>query len=225
MAEPDIKLTTLADAARLIPDGARVHFGGMAVHNHPMAFVYELLRQGTRGLTVVSHVSASDVDILIGAERVRRPGQRFILGIGLNVNLDRGHFPPVITPSATSLKMELGGGVSRERVVRALMSRLDKWYARLKADRLEEIEHQLRKRSSLSGRTITIECRGRRHTGTVIDVSLLDGILLELPDQTARYFPEALTTVLSKRPALPAAKCAKSPYPRRFEKIQEIRKK
>jgi len=72
MAEPDIKLTTLADAARLIPDGARVHFGGMAVHNHPMAFVYELLRQGTRGLTVVSHVSASDVDILIGAERVRR---------------------------------------------------------------------------------------------------------------------------------------------------------
>ncbi len=163
--------------------------------------------------------------VLARAERFRRPGQRFILGIGLNVNLDRGHFPPGITPSATSLKMELGGGVSRERVVRALLSRLDEWYARLKADRLEEIEHQLRKRSSLSGRTITIECRGRRHTGTVIDVSLLDGILLELPDQTARYFPEALTTVLSKRPALPAAKCAKSPYPRRFEKIQEIRKK
>ncbi len=72
MVEPDVKLTSLTDAARLIPNGTRIHFGGMAVHNHPMAFVYELLRQGTRELTVVSHVSASDIDILIGAGRVNR---------------------------------------------------------------------------------------------------------------------------------------------------------
>lgn len=72
MSEPDVKLTSLADAARLIPHGARIHFGGMAVHNHPMAFVHQLLREGTRDLIVVSHVSANDVDILIGAGRVRR---------------------------------------------------------------------------------------------------------------------------------------------------------
>jgi len=72
MLEPDIKLTGLAEAARLIPNGARVHFGGMAVHNHPMAFVRQLLWEGTRDLTVVSHVSANDVDMLIGAGRVRR---------------------------------------------------------------------------------------------------------------------------------------------------------
>jgi glutaconate CoA-transferase subunit A len=72
MLEPDVKLTSLADATRLIPDGARIHFGGMAVHNHPMAFVHELLRQGTGNLTVVSHVSANDVDLLIGAGRVKR---------------------------------------------------------------------------------------------------------------------------------------------------------
>ncbi|MBN1153077.1 MAG: CoA transferase subunit A [Dehalococcoidia bacterium] len=72
MREPDIKLHSLLDAAALIPDGSRIHLGGMAVHNHPMAFVYELLRQGKRDLTIVSHVSASDVDILIGAGRVKR---------------------------------------------------------------------------------------------------------------------------------------------------------
>lgn len=70
--EPDIKLRSLSEAAALIKDGSRVHFGGMAVHNHPMAFVRELLRQGTKDLTVVSHVSANDVDMLIGAGRVRR---------------------------------------------------------------------------------------------------------------------------------------------------------
>ena len=72
MREPDNKLRSLAEAAALIPDGSRIHLGGMAVHNHPMAFVYELLRRGTTGLTIVSHVSAGDVDILIGAGRVKR---------------------------------------------------------------------------------------------------------------------------------------------------------
>jgi glutaconate CoA-transferase subunit A len=72
MNEPDIKLRSLTEAAALIKDGSRIHLGGMAVHNHPMAFVYELLRRGARDLTIVSHVSASDVDILIGAGRVKR---------------------------------------------------------------------------------------------------------------------------------------------------------
>ena len=70
--EPDVKLQSLPEAAALIKDGSRIHFGGMAVHNHPVAFIHELLRQGTGNLTVVSHVSANDVDMLIGAGRVRR---------------------------------------------------------------------------------------------------------------------------------------------------------
>ena len=70
--EPDIKLRNLPEAAALIRSGSRIHLGGMAVHNHPMAFVREMLRQGTRELTVVSHVSANDVDMLIGAGRVKR---------------------------------------------------------------------------------------------------------------------------------------------------------
>lgn len=72
MNEPIIKLHSLAEAAALIKDGSRIHLGGMAVHNHPMAFVYELLRRGTKDLTIVSHVSSGDVDILIGAGRVKR---------------------------------------------------------------------------------------------------------------------------------------------------------
>ncbi len=70
--QPDIKLRTLSEAAALVPSGCRIHFGGMAVHNHPMAFVRQLLRQGTTNLTVVSHVSAIDVDMLIGEGRIKR---------------------------------------------------------------------------------------------------------------------------------------------------------
>ncbi len=72
MPELKEKLCSLAEAASLIKDGTRITIGGMSVHNHPMAFVYELIRKGIKDLTIVGHVSASDVDILVGAGCVKR---------------------------------------------------------------------------------------------------------------------------------------------------------
>jgi len=66
------KLCSLKEAAALIKDGTRIAFGGMSVHNHPMALIYELIRKGVRDLTIVGHVSANDVDILVGAGCVKR---------------------------------------------------------------------------------------------------------------------------------------------------------
>ena len=72
MPELKEKLCSLSEAAALIKDGARVAFGGMGVHNHPMAFIYELIRKNVKDLTLVGHVSSIDVDILVGAGCVRR---------------------------------------------------------------------------------------------------------------------------------------------------------
>jgi len=72
MPELKDKLCSLSEAAGLIEDGARVAFGGMGVHNHPMAFINELIRKGTKDLTLIGHVSANDVDILVGAGCVKR---------------------------------------------------------------------------------------------------------------------------------------------------------
>jgi len=66
------KLCSLSEAASLIKDGMRITIGGMSVHNHPMAFIYELIRKGVKDLTLVGHVSANDVDILVGAGCVKR---------------------------------------------------------------------------------------------------------------------------------------------------------
>jgi glutaconate CoA-transferase subunit A len=66
------KLCSLSEAAALIRDGTRVHFGGMSLHNHPMAFIYELIRKGVKNLTIVGHVSADDVDLLVGTGCVKR---------------------------------------------------------------------------------------------------------------------------------------------------------
>ncbi len=66
------KLCSLSEAVDLIKDGTRIHFGGMSVNNHPMAFIYELIRKGVKDLTVVGAVSSMDADILVGAGCVKR---------------------------------------------------------------------------------------------------------------------------------------------------------
>jgi glutaconate CoA-transferase subunit A len=72
MPELKEKVHTLSEAASLIKDGARIHIGGFSVHNHPMAFVYELIRRGVKNLTLVGHVGSNEVDLLVGAGCVKK---------------------------------------------------------------------------------------------------------------------------------------------------------
>ncbi len=72
MIELKEKLCSLTEAASLIKDGTRITFGGFSVHNHPMAFIYELIRKKVRDLTIVGGTGAGDVDLLVGAGCVKR---------------------------------------------------------------------------------------------------------------------------------------------------------
>ena len=65
------KLRSLAEAARLVPDGARIGFGGSnALWRRPMAFVRELIRQERRDLAVYNMIGGLEVDLLLGAGSV-----------------------------------------------------------------------------------------------------------------------------------------------------------
>lgn len=66
------KLVQLDEAMRLVEDGMRVALGGTAVHQHPMAAVRELIRQGRRGLEIVGCLNGIEADLLIGAACVDR---------------------------------------------------------------------------------------------------------------------------------------------------------
>ncbi len=66
------KLIGLAEAARLVPDGATLSLGGFTTQRHPMAFVYELVRQRRRDLYLFGHSPGGDWDILLGAGCVKR---------------------------------------------------------------------------------------------------------------------------------------------------------
>lgn len=67
MRGPDSKLTSLAEAAASVPDGATVALGGLSLNSAPMAFVRELVRAERRDLTVVAIVAGMPVDWLVAA--------------------------------------------------------------------------------------------------------------------------------------------------------------
>ena len=62
------KLLDLEEAARLVPDGARIGFGGSnALWRRPMSFTRELDASGRTGLHFFNMIGGPEVDLLLGA--------------------------------------------------------------------------------------------------------------------------------------------------------------
>ena len=66
------KVSTLAEAVASIPDGVHVALSGFATARCTMAFAHEVIRKGTKKLTVSQCVGAIDADMLVGAGAVER---------------------------------------------------------------------------------------------------------------------------------------------------------
>jgi glutaconate CoA-transferase subunit A len=65
---PQDRRTSLPEAATMVSDGAKIGFGGSwGLSRRPVAFVRELIRQGTTGLHVHGILNGIDADMLIGA--------------------------------------------------------------------------------------------------------------------------------------------------------------
>lgn len=64
------KLISLQKAAAPLPDGTRIALGGFAVHQYPLAFVRELVRQVRQGLVGVVH--GNNVDTFADTGRLAR---------------------------------------------------------------------------------------------------------------------------------------------------------
>ncbi|MHC1787153.1 MAG: CoA transferase subunit A [Christensenellales bacterium] len=72
------KLRGLKEAIAGIPDGALLALGGNTLNRAPMAAVYELARQGKRGLRLVKTAGGMDVDLLCLAGCVKSVDAGFV---------------------------------------------------------------------------------------------------------------------------------------------------
>lgn len=106
-----------------------------------------------------------------------------VVGLGLNVNLDLSALPEVSTP-ATSLLAELGQPVSRVVLLRALLRRVDDYYARV---RVGWSPHEAwRERLATLGQPVTVGTPEEVIEGQAEDVDADGALLVRLPDGSLR---------------------------------------
>lgn len=100
-----------------------------------------------------------------------------ILGIGVDVNLNPGDFPPELRKLATSLKAELGEPVERAGLAVAILRELDHDYARLASGRFAAVAEEWEAHCTTIGRDVAIRTGERQIRGRAESLGE-DGALL-----------------------------------------------
>jgi BirA family biotin operon repressor/biotin-[acetyl-CoA-carboxylase] ligase len=88
-----------------------------------------------------------------------------ILGIGVDVNLGAGEFPPELRKLATSLKIESGRMISRAELATAILRELDADYARIGGGGFAKVADEWEAHCQTIGRNVTIQIGERRLRG------------------------------------------------------------
>ncbi|MBI4552958.1 MAG: biotin--[acetyl-CoA-carboxylase] ligase [Candidatus Latescibacteria bacterium] len=106
-----------------------------------------------------------------------------ILGIGINVNHDVEGFPPPLRAVATSLRIETGRVIPRQRVLQRLLERFEPLYAQFLQAGLTPFMPALVERSVLITRRVAITDGSRTLTGTAVGLDEVGGLIIETSNQ------------------------------------------
>jgi len=102
-----------------------------------------------------------------------------ILGVGVNLNMDKKLFTKEIRSTATSLKMETGKTVSRKEFVPCLLEALEKWYTLFLREGGKPVLEAWRERARIRGKAVKVTSFGETLFGRAIDVDSEGRLILE----------------------------------------------
>ncbi len=133
-------------------------------------------------------------DILIGGKKVcgiltemksSAAGVDFIiLGIGLNVNMDREDFEPALQDTATSLKIATGMKLDRREIISELFHMLETWYRVFLMRGFPGVREAWLRHADILGRPVRVVFREDSQTGVVVGIDA-DGTLIIKDDRGA----------------------------------------
>jgi BirA family biotin operon repressor/biotin-[acetyl-CoA-carboxylase] ligase len=115
--------------------------------------------------------------VLAEVEAEGRVIRHAVVGVGVNVNIDRAGFPPALRGTATSLREILGAGVSRVKLLQRILEELDQRYLILRRDGTGPLVAEAGALCPMGGTIIRAQHRGRVLEGTVTGLDE-DGALL-----------------------------------------------
>lgn len=89
-----------------------------------------------------------------------------VLGLGINVNLDKEDFPPELRTKATSLQCAMGGkALDRNEIARVLLEHLEEAYDTLLAGDFEGISKEWSSMSATTGKWVDVMMHNTRFEG------------------------------------------------------------
>lgn len=100
-----------------------------------------------------------------------------ILGIGININIDKKDFPEEIREYATSLKIETGSQISRKEFICILLKEIEDWYKDFLKEGNKPILDAWRKWADIKDKMVRISSFKESFNGKAIDIDS-DGALL-----------------------------------------------
>ena len=139
---------------------------------------------GIEALTGVSPDLKWPNDVLLREQKtagvlLERPGNAAVmLGIGVNVNQARADLPE----GATSLALELGHPIERERLLAAILNDLSNAYERADREGVQWIVPAWRSRSSMLGQRVRFDYQGVGVEGVAKDISDEGALQVEAAD-------------------------------------------
>lgn len=109
-----------------------------------------------------------------------------VMGIGINVNLDKKDFPKSLKNKATSAKIELGKEINRRKLTAYILNEFEKNYIQFKEDEdIREIIEIIRRNSILIGKEIRVINGKIAKIGKVLDINELGELVVEFEDGIA----------------------------------------
>lgn len=106
-----------------------------------------------------------------------------IMGIGLNVNLDREDFPDSLKYKATSIKIEKGKKIDRKKIMAGILNEFEKYYMDFKENEdLRGVIDILRANSILIGNEVRVIDGSKEKKGRAIDINQDGSLLVEFKE-------------------------------------------
>ena len=127
--------------------------------------------------------------------RTLATGATFVVGIGINVNLAPEEMPPEVQQTAVSLSVACGKRLDRVELLCWLMHALERWYRDLKSNDTGRIANHWRQLSSTLGHRVALVEDGREVRGTVLDLSMDEGLIVRLDEGLTKIFRPSTVTV------------------------------
>jgi BirA family transcriptional regulator, biotin operon repressor / biotin---[acetyl-CoA-carboxylase] ligase len=112
-------------------------------------------------------------------------GRPAVIGIGLNVNIDRDDLSADLRDRATSIRLETGASADRSEVARALIRRLDHWYESVRMTGIAALNAAWRGRMEGIGGLVRVTTPSGPRSGRFVDLDLRLGLTLQLAPGSA----------------------------------------